>query len=111
MKKRSKLNLHAVGQMPDDLTAPPSELDEAGATLWKAILEEFRVDDAPGRQTLLQICHAADIAAVAHARGALKDELQARTFITRGLHRLNFDVAPTRANPGRPSGTFNKVKP
>jgi hypothetical protein len=28
---------------------------------------------------------------------ALKEELAGRSFITRELHRLNFDVAPTRA--------------
>jgi hypothetical protein len=74
-------------------------------------MSEFRVDDAPGRQMLLQICHAADIADDAHGRGMLKDELQARAFITRALRHMNFDVEPSRDTVGRPPGAFNKARP
>jgi hypothetical protein len=102
MPKKTPLRL--VAPTPFDPCAPPSNLGESGAALWRSIQSDFKVDDALGWNTLLQICHAADIAEAAHARGLLKDELQARAFITRGLHRLNFDVEPTRDRVGRPSG-------
>jgi hypothetical protein len=34
----------------------------------------------------------------------LKDELQARAFITRALRQMNFDVEPIREAAGRPPG-------
>lgn len=99
-----KTPLRLVAPTPPDPAAPPTDLGESGATLWRAIMSEYRVDDAPRRQMLLQICYAADIAETARERGLLKDELAARAFVTRGLHRLNFDVEPTRERAGRPPG-------
>ncbi len=103
-RKKPKTTLRLVEPTPPDPAAPPSSLGEAGVNLWRSIMSEFRVDDAPGRQQLLQICHAADIADDAHARNMLKDELQARAFITRALRQMNFDVEPTRDTAGRPPG-------
>jgi hypothetical protein len=106
-EKKSKPAVRLVASAPVDPDAPPASLGDAGSDLWRSILSEFVIDDAASRQMLLQICHAADIAEQAHERGLLKDELQARSFITRGLHRLNFDVESPRDRPGRPAGTFN----
>jgi hypothetical protein len=103
-RKQNKPELRIVDPIPTDPTSPPSQLGEAGRQLWCSIQADYRVDDAPGRNMLLQICHAADLADEAHTRGLLKDELAARAFITRALHRLNFDVEPTRAHTGRPPG-------
>lgn len=109
MKKKSAApSLRLVEPIAFDPAAPPSNLGEAGADMWRSIQSDFRVDDAPGWNTLLQICHAADIAETAHARGLLKEELAARAFITRGIGRLNFDVEPTRDTAGRPPGAKRK---
>jgi hypothetical protein len=103
-KKPEKPPLRLVTSTAPDSAAPPTDLGESGARLWRSIMSEYRIDDAPGRHTLLQICHAADIAAAAHGRGMLKDELQARAFITRALRQMNFDVEPIREAAGRPPG-------
>ena len=104
MRKRPKPTLKLVDPSANsNSTAPPADLGEPGRNLWQSIMREFRIDDAPGRQQLLQICHAADMAADAHERGMLKEELQARAFITRALRQMNFDVEPTRDAVGRPS--------
>jgi hypothetical protein len=100
-RKPVKPDLRLVEQTSSDPTSPPPQLGEAGRNLWRSIQSEFRVDDAPGWNTLLQICCAADIAEEAHDRSLLKDELAARSFVTRGLHRLNFDVEKTRDRVGR----------
>jgi len=109
-KKGTKTALRLVSQIPADATSPPTTLGDAGANLWQSIMTEYHVDDAAGQQILLQICHAADIAEAAHERNLLKEELGARAFVTRGLHRLNLDVEPLHSRPGRPPGTFNKTK-
>ena len=109
-KKPTKSALRLIGQPPADAIVPPSILGDSGATLWCSIMKEYRVDDAAGQQILLQICHAADIADAAHQRGFLKEELASRAFITRGLHRMNFDVESPRAGPGRPSGSNNPTR-
>jgi hypothetical protein len=103
-QKLTQPTLRVVEQIPTDPTSPPAQLGESGQNLWRSIQSDYRVDDAPGRNMLLQICHAADLADEAHTRGLLKDELAARAFITRALHKLNFDVEPTRAHSGRPPG-------
>jgi len=100
---------------------PPAALGKAGAALWRSIQSEFRVDDAPGRETLSQICAAADTVAQCDEEIArdgpmirtkaglkehplLKGKLATRSFIVRSLHRLGFDVEPTRGSVGRPPG-------
>jgi len=104
--------------------APPATLGEAGSKLWARIQSEFRVDDAPGQEMLLRICGAADRleeydeiisrdGPVVRTKTGVKDhpllkhELAARAFIVRALHRLGFDIEPTRDTVGRPPG-FNR---
>jgi hypothetical protein len=106
--------------------APPS-LHEAGATLWQSVTSEYNIDDAGGREMLLQICRAADRAAecaatinedgpVFNTKHGLKEhpllklELASRSFVVRGLHRLGLDIEPTRDAVGRPPGTFNRKR-
>ena len=101
--------------------APPATLGKPGATLWRSIMSEYKIDDAGGREMLLQICTAADRADAFAAEIArdgpmirtkhvfkehplLKHELAARSFIVRALHRLGLEIEPTRNSPGRPSG-------
>ncbi len=95
--------------------------------MWRSIQSEYRIDDAPGRATLLQICEAADTVQmcsvsrdgplVKAAKGGgyrdhplLKIQLAARSFIVRSLHtRLGLEAEPTRG-VGRPPGTFNPTR-
>jgi len=72
-------------------------------------MAEYRIDDAPGRAMLRQICACADIAEAAHRRELLKDELAARAFVTRGLMKLNLDIEAGPGRVGRPPGP--RVKP
>jgi hypothetical protein len=125
MAKKPRLTL--VDSTRPTRTATPSTLGKAGAKLWQSIMTEYRIDDAGGREMLLQICTAADRAdefAAEIARDGpmiktkhvfkehplLKHELAARSFVVRSLHRLGLDIEPTRDGPGRPPGTFNPTK-
>jgi Phage terminase, small subunit len=108
--------------------SPPANLGEAGAKLWRAVLAEYRIDDAGGREMLLQICGAADTVdecdkliardgkTIRIKGGGLKEhplikvQLAARTFIVRSLHRLGLDVVPVHDVVGRPSGTHNPTR-
>jgi hypothetical protein len=108
-------------------SSTPANLGEAGASLWQSIMAEYRIDDAGGREMLLQICAAADSAAdyaaiiandgpvvrtgrVLKDHPLLKHELAARSFIVRSLHRLGLDIEPTRDSVGRPPGTFSRTR-
>jgi hypothetical protein len=121
--KKPKLTVVEPNELKPNLITPPSSLGEAGRTLWSSIQSEYRIDDAPGVATLLEICRSADRAAeCAEAIAAdgvtirtkagirehplVKVELGLRSFITRGLARLNLDVEPSRATVGRPPGTY-----
>jgi hypothetical protein len=121
-----KPTLTLVSPKPNS-PAPPPDLGEAGAQLWAAIQSEFRVDDAQGIASLLQICVTADRVAeyseaiardgaVIRTKSGLRDhpllkhELAARSFICRALHRLGFDIEPTRDTVGRPPGVFPRGK-
>jgi hypothetical protein len=118
-----KPELTVIDPKPNRL-APPSTLGKAGATLWSSIQNEYRVDDAPGMATLLEICRAADRAAeyaeaierdgvTVRTKAGIREhplvkiELATRAFITRALHRLNLDVEAPRDTVGRPPG-FNR---
>ncbi len=108
--------------------APPSNLEEAGVNLWRSFQSEYRIDDAPGRATLAQICEAADtvkLCSDAISRDGpliktkagfrdhplLKIQLAARSFIVRSLHRLGLEmeIEPTRG-VGRPPATYNLTR-
>jgi hypothetical protein len=108
-------------------SAAPANLGEAGAALWRSLNDEYVIDDAGGREMLLQICSATDRAeecASAIAQDGpvirtksgirdhplLKHELAARSFIVRSLHRLGLDIEPTRSSVGRPPGTYMKAR-
>ena len=125
MAKKTRLTL--VNSTKANLTSTPSTLGKPGATLWQSIMSEYKIDDAGGREMLLQICTAADRAdecAEAIDRDGpmirtktglrehplLKLELASRSFVVRSLHRLGLDIEPTRDGPGRPPGTFNPTK-
>jgi hypothetical protein len=100
---------------------PPVTLGKAGATLWKTIQTEYRIEDAGGREILLQICAATDDlaecdAAIAHdgaviqaRNGVLKEhplcrrQLAIRAFICRSVQRLGLTLETTKPI-GRPPG-------
>ncbi len=105
--------------------APPVALGEAGCKLWHSIMGEYHISDSGGREMLLQICKAADLAeryagiirhdgATIVTKQGLKDhplvrhELSARSFVVRGLQRLGLDIEPSRNQVGRPPGTFSR---
>ena len=117
---RKKPRLSVVGTTAANPTAPPPDLNKAGADLWRTIMSEYEISDSGGREILRQACTAADRAAECAAaiadegltvRGAngvrdhplLKHELAARAFVVRSLHRLGLDVEPVRP-VGRPGG-------
>jgi hypothetical protein len=83
-------------------------------------MAEVQLDDAGGRELLLQICGTVDLIETLAAQikqdgevlmtrsgprphPALKDLLQARSFVARGLARLGLNLEPLRT-PGRPPG-------
>ena len=101
---------------------PPATLGEAGATLWRAIMAEYKIEDSGGLAMLEQACRAADRAKecsdIIAADGSmistkhgpkdhplLRHELAARSFVVRTIARLGLDVEPVRSGPGRPPGT------
>jgi terminase small subunit-like protein len=117
-------NLTVVNKPASTVTPPPATLGAAGATLWRSIISEYKIDDSGGLAMLAQICAAEDRATecaaaiavdgttIATKRGIrehplLKHELAARSFVVRSLHRLGLDIEPKRS-VGRPSGTFNR---
>jgi len=97
---------------------PPATLGEAGADLWRRVMSAYRIEDVGGLEMLAQCCAACDRAAALAAlierdgaviysksgprsHPAIKDELAARSFVVRTLHRLGLDVEPIRS-VGRP---------
>jgi hypothetical protein len=107
--------------------APPRKLGPSGLELWDAVQREYRIGDRGGVEILMQICLAQDrVEALREAidrdgetvymRGsprthpALRDELQLRAFICRGLQRLGLNVEPIKP-PGRPASGFGWTGP
>lgn len=105
---------------PDPMT-PPKSLGQAGRTLWTRIHHDFVVEDASTLQRLQRVCEAADTLAniddeiardgltIRTKSGVrenplLKIQLATRSFVERGLARMNFDVIEPRSELGRPSG-------
>ena len=113
MAKPKKPSLTIVDPSTSNPLAPPGSLGEAGQKLWQSIQSEYRIDDAGGREMLMQVCAAADtvrqcdevIAAdgptLRTRGGGLKEhpmwkvKLSAQGFIVRALARLNLDVEPS----------------
>jgi hypothetical protein len=104
-----------------DTTAPqpPRPLGVHGLKLWNEIQAEYRIDDRGGIEILAQLCAALDRAetlAVQVAEDGLliatrngpkahpliKEELSARSFICRMLHRLglNIEIVKPVGRPG-----------
>jgi hypothetical protein len=122
--KKKKPTLTLVVPTAANLAAPPANLGRTGATLWRTITQEYRIEDSGGLEMLRQICAAADRAAecaeqitadgtmIRTATGygdhpLLKTELACRSFVVRSLHRLGLEIQPSRDAAGRPSGTFS----
>jgi hypothetical protein len=93
---------------------PPRPLGTHGRALWDRIQAEYGIRDSAGVEMLAQACAAVDraealSAAVAkvgfmvggRANGLIKDELAARSFVTRTLSRLGLDLEPAKP-VGRP---------
>jgi hypothetical protein len=100
---------------------PPRPLGEHGAQLWRTVLAEYVIEDCAGRELLCQAAQAldraeslaAEIAAdgpVIRTRGgiprshpSIRDELAARSFVTKTIQRLGLNFEAVRASVGRPS--------
>jgi hypothetical protein len=101
--------------------ASPRPLGEHGAQLWRSITSSYDISDEGGRAVLAEACTMADRAAelaAAIARDgvvlstrtglrshpAIRDEIQARSFITRSLQRLGLSFEAVKPI-GRPPGS------
>ena len=103
--------------------APPRKLDKHALSLWNAIMSEYEISDAGGTEVLCQICEAASrivelgqqiardgsvirVKGVPRAHPALRDELQNRAFVLKGLEKLGVNVEAVKAigRPGQPLG-------
>jgi hypothetical protein len=99
--------------------SPPRKLGVLGSALWDAIQNEYKIDDAAGRELLAQACEAADrVARLAEkidsdgevietksgpkVHPALKEELAGRQFICRILERLGLNLEAVKPI-GRPT--------
>lgn len=101
---------------------PPRDLSFLAKKAWKAIFQEYQIEDAAGLQLLSEYCHALDRAEEARQKirqegSTFKDRFgQLRenpaVAIERGsvqtmlscLRSLNLDIEPLRDRPGRPPG-------
>jgi hypothetical protein len=110
-------------------SVPPQKLGEAGLSLWTRVQDEFRVEDCGGIELLVQAClmvdRATELAAaiaqdgcmVSTASGmkvhpAVREELAARSFVTRTLMRLGVVYEPVKGigrPPGHPPKGFRGV--
>lgn len=106
--------------MTKNTSKPDHSLGKAGATLWSAIVTEYDVSDAGGRQLLMLACQALDRAEalreqideegeiVSDAKGnrrdhpGLKHELQNRSFVAKSLSRLGLSLEMPVRGVGRP---------
>ena len=99
--------------------SPPRKLGDLGLSLWQSIQDEYKIDDAAGRELLAQACECADrigrLAAKIDADGevietengpkvhpAIKEELAGRNFIVKTLQKLGLNLEPVRT-VGRPT--------
>jgi P27 family predicted phage terminase small subunit len=118
MAKVAKLKI--IGQ-----AAPiefPAHLGDSGRTLWREVQEQYRIEDAGGRQLLLTACEATDRAwrarklieqhgeVVLTERGSMRAnpacqiERDAWAAQRHALRALNLDTEALRDAPGRPPG-------
>lgn len=90
--------------------------------LWRTIMTEYGISDTGGIEILMQVCSATDrveaMAAQIDSEGEtvthkgvlkphplLRDEIQYRAFICRGLQKLGLNVEAIKP-VGRPSGGY-----
>jgi hypothetical protein len=111
--------------MAATLSKPPKTLGQSGRDLWQTLTDEFELDDACSRATLLQVCQCVDRLTQISERISreglvvdtktgprdhplLKSEIACRSFIIRGLQRLGLEPS----NPvGRPGNVIGWVPP
>lgn len=120
--KNTKLKL--VGPTKSNPFAPPATLGKAGASQWRTIMSEYRIEDSGGRAVLLQVCSATDNLAECDAAiardGAMirtkngpkehplcKQRLALRAFICRSVQRLGLNLEAVKP-VGRPPGPGKK---
>jgi hypothetical protein len=119
-KKPENPSLRIVTPSTPTGTQPPRKLDEHGFNLWRTIMSEYDIADAGGIEILMQICAATDrvealaeqidregetitVKGVPRSHPLLRDEIQIRAFICRGLQRLGLNVEAIKPI-GRPGG-------
>ena len=101
-------------------TKPARTLGKHGTNLWRAIMSEYRIEDAGGLEMLAAACQILDRAEslreqidadgdVIRTKTGLRDhpglkhELAARAFVVRTLARLGLDLEAVKPN-GRRAG-------
>jgi len=121
-KKPAKPSLKLVSSTTPPGQQPPRKLGQHGLALWRTITSEYSITDAGGVEILMQICAATDrveaLAAQINDEGEtittkgvprthplLRDEIQYRAFICRGLQRLGLNIEALKP-VGRP-GTWS----
>ena len=106
-----------TGEQP--AVKPPRKLGKHGAHLWKAVLDEYQIEDAGAVEMLACACQALDRAErcreaideegeMVRTKAAgprdhplLKHELAARSFVVRTLQRLGLNMEAVKPT-GRP---------
>ena len=108
--------------------AVPDGLGESGQKLFSAVMAQYNITDAGGRELLKQAAQAADRCerlrkiintdgeivqgkdgAPAKEHPLLRSEVAMKSFLTRTLARLNLDMEPMRPGSGRPSGRSGAI--
>ena len=121
--KPSKPSLRIVGSLTPTGQQPPRKLGQHGMNLWRTITSEYNITDAGGIEILMQVCAATDrveslakqideegetimINGVPKSHPLLRDEIQIRAFVVRGLQKLGLNFEAVKP-VGRPSGGWS----
>ena len=101
---------------------PPGHLAKTSRDLWRALVNDYRIDDAGGLAILTSGCEALDRATEARKQidadgmtivdrfgvkkghPLLAAERDARSGFLQAMRALNLDLEPLRDGPGRPPG-------
>jgi hypothetical protein len=119
---RKKPLLKVVKSSPPTGQQPPRKLGQHGLNLWRTITSEYDISDAGGIEILLQVCRATDrveslaeqidsdgevvmVKGTPKPHPLLRDEIQIRAFVCRGLQKLGLNVEVVKP-VGRPSKGF-----
>jgi hypothetical protein len=120
VKKSTKPSLKIVSSSPTTGQQPPRKLGQHGLNLWRTVTSEYNITDAGGIEILMQVCRATDrvealatqideegetitVKGVPKSHPLLRDEIQIRAFICRGLQKLGLNVEAIKPI-GRPGG-------